>query len=148
MKPVFQTDVSRTTGNCYQACIASVLELKLEDVPHFIKLYGNDYFGQVQKWLSGLGLMMLRTTFEQKVDDGTIVRSFCSLPEETICIAFGKSKMHGDEITHAVVGQIIRGLQFELLHDPNPNTNGINGNPFGLDFIVSKSPLQILKLNI
>ena len=34
MKPVMQT-VFGENGNCMQACVASLLELPLEDVPHF-----------------------------------------------------------------------------------------------------------------
>ena len=37
MIPVNQTIFTAPGGNCFQACIASILELKLEDVPHVFK---------------------------------------------------------------------------------------------------------------
>lgn len=35
MKPVYQTILIPPYGNCLQACIASILELQLDDVPNF-----------------------------------------------------------------------------------------------------------------
>jgi hypothetical protein len=32
MKPIFQTDVGPDSGNCVSACLASIFELRLEDV--------------------------------------------------------------------------------------------------------------------
>jgi len=37
MRPVMQTDCSLTTGNCFAACIASILELPLDAVPNLIQ---------------------------------------------------------------------------------------------------------------
>jgi hypothetical protein len=36
MKPVYQTVFSPPLGNCVQACVASILELPLEQVPNFM----------------------------------------------------------------------------------------------------------------
>jgi len=36
MKKVFQTRVSKENGNCAQAVIASLFELRLEEVPDFV----------------------------------------------------------------------------------------------------------------
>lgn len=37
VKKVFQTIVDRGNGNCMQAAVASLLNLELSDVPHFIE---------------------------------------------------------------------------------------------------------------
>lgn len=37
MTPVFQTDYRVPGGNCFQACVASIMELPLQKVPHFLK---------------------------------------------------------------------------------------------------------------
>lgn len=36
MTPIYQTIFDQTSGNCMQACAASILDLTLEDVPNFI----------------------------------------------------------------------------------------------------------------
>lgn len=33
MKPIYQTKFGSKEGNCFQACIASILEISIEDVP-------------------------------------------------------------------------------------------------------------------
>ena len=33
MKPIMQTDTSFDTGNCGEACLASILEIELSDIP-------------------------------------------------------------------------------------------------------------------
>lgn len=38
MKPITQTDTTFKSGNCGEACIASILEINLEDIPHYIIL--------------------------------------------------------------------------------------------------------------
>ena len=37
MTPVFQTDYRIPGGNCFQACVASIMELPLQEVPNFLK---------------------------------------------------------------------------------------------------------------
>lgn len=37
MTPVFQTDFRAPGGNCFQACVASIMDLHLDEVPHFLK---------------------------------------------------------------------------------------------------------------
>lgn len=44
-------------GNCFQAALASVLELPIDDVPHFM-LHG-DWFLRLQGWLADRGLCYL-----------------------------------------------------------------------------------------
>ena len=52
MKPVDQTLFGEGRGNCLPACIASVLELPLEAVPHFV--LEDDWVGALQTFLEGL----------------------------------------------------------------------------------------------
>lgn len=51
MKPVYQTDLSKETGNCLQAAVASLLELKLEEVPHFI-LFDDEWWCIFQEFFA------------------------------------------------------------------------------------------------
>jgi hypothetical protein len=46
MRGVLQDDVSAAHGNALQACIASILELELNEVPNFIK--SPEYLGRMR----------------------------------------------------------------------------------------------------
>ena len=52
MKPVFQKVFSVTDGDCFEACIASVLEVPLESVPPFVRGNPEDWWDKVVKWLA------------------------------------------------------------------------------------------------
>jgi hypothetical protein len=43
MKPVFQTRYGEGRGNCFQAALASILDLELEEVPDFVSAYRDDW---------------------------------------------------------------------------------------------------------
>ena len=50
MKKVYQTIIDKGNGNCWQAAIASLLELELEEVPHFLEA-GVDSFKVFDEFL-------------------------------------------------------------------------------------------------
>lgn len=57
MIPVDQTTFGNGTGNCFQACLASILELKLDEVPNFCVKYGDDtWWPELIRWLTKLEL--------------------------------------------------------------------------------------------
>lgn len=49
MKPVKQRDISQENGECLRACVASLFEMDIDDVPHFITL-GEDWWFKFLKW--------------------------------------------------------------------------------------------------
>ena len=53
MKPVFQTTFGEGNGNCHQAALASVLEMDLDEVPHFMVM--ENCWEEMGAWLSKLG---------------------------------------------------------------------------------------------
>lgn len=76
MKPVYQTLFKggsaplEEQGNCLQACLASLFELELEEVPHFVGLYGSDD-GWIQPcldWLAQRGLGFLTIPYDDTWD--------------------------------------------------------------------------------
>ncbi len=75
MKPVFQTTYGKPEGNCFPACIASVLEMELEDVPHFCKLYPRQWPEELNKWLHQFGLGALTVAFQDM--DSPIKKGWC-----------------------------------------------------------------------
>lgn len=64
MKPVMQTIFDSENGNCFSACLASILELPLESVPNFHAMYDNGYMSHVVPWLAdrGYSLIVIRAT--------------------------------------------------------------------------------------
>lgn len=54
MTPVYQNIIDPGTGNCLQAVVASFLDRKLEDVPHFI-LDGERWFSTMYNYMYDQG---------------------------------------------------------------------------------------------
>ena len=111
MKKIYQTKFRGADapigerGNCWQAAVASVLELPLEDVPN-IQVYDDElhWFDSFREWLKqyGLGAIGVST-------GGNITIQGYHLIE---C----KSTTLKNGGLHVVVG-----LNQEVVHDPNPN---------------------------
>ena len=71
MKPVYQTkfggssDPPEEQGNCLAACLASIFELTLDEVPDFGEHLDNGtWFTILQQWLSKRNLYMFTWTLE------------------------------------------------------------------------------------
>ncbi len=115
MKEIYQTKYKGIDapvgerGNCWQAAVASVLELPLEEVPD-IQIFDDDlaWFDKFREWLEqyGLGAIGLAT-------GGNISLQGYHLIE---C----KSTTLKNGELHVVVG-----LNGEVVHDPNPNANSL-----------------------
>ena len=113
MKPVYQTKFGCPEGNCLAACLASVLEISIEEVEQEYdarkySIKGPDWFYELQKWLFRRGLCVI--TFNYTGDS--------CVPVNCYHIVGGKS--HSGDWGHAVVY-----FGNTLVHDPNPNTNGL-----------------------
>ena len=93
-------------GNCLQACIASILNKSIDQVPHFVARKKADWFDVMNDWLlqnAGVEAMMIS-------EDSNIAPS-------GYAILNGKSPRGS---MHSVV--ILNG---ELAHDPHPAGGGI-----------------------
>ena len=58
MKPVYQTIFGKENGNCLQAVVASVLELPLDEVPHFIS-FGDEWLDSYREFMLSKGFDIL-----------------------------------------------------------------------------------------
>lgn len=114
MKPIHQTqfaasiDDPKTTGNCWPAAIASVLELELAAVPFFT--LDDDWWSATNRWLGerhGFELV----SFVWGTGDAAWTPSGYHLMS-------GKSP-RGD-FSHVVVGHA-----GEMVHDPHPSGDGL-----------------------
>lgn len=117
MKPVYQTTFGYPNGNCFQAALASILELPLEKVPHFMLDLTNDWFMELRNWLGQFGL------------DAICVRgeSEAFLPSKGYYIMGGRRP--GRTYLHAVVA-----CNGQVVHDPLPEGQGVLEPPY--DYIL------------
>lgn len=107
MKPVnqdiFVNDPQGRVGNCLQAAVASILELNLNEVPHFVSDPRDDWRENMIEWLKTKGYGFFGT--------------YSLFYESGYCIACGMSPRG---VVHAVIY-----LNGELAHDPHPSRSGI-----------------------
>lgn len=127
MKPVDQTEFEAGRGNCIAACLASILELPVTDVPNFT--LSDDKWAAVTDWLaSNHHILPLITPWP-------LVSPF----SRRHCVLLGASPR--SERGHAVVG-LLDGYKAEVIHDPHPTRAGIVGDPqFVLTFLPNTQEL-------
>jgi hypothetical protein len=107
MKPVdqdiFVNDPQGRPGNCLQACVASILELPLNEVPHFVTVPDDTWFDQMVKWIESRGYALYDS-------DGLSC-------DEDYVFAIGKSPRG---VSHVVIYH-----KGEMVHDPHFSRAGI-----------------------
>lgn len=123
MKPVDQT---RKGHNCFSACLASILEVGIEDVPNFRWPESNKtHIGQVEraeKWLRNKYGCTVVELFDVSQYLGypslEVTKETYQFPT-TYYIMTGWVNLKKEKV-HAVVG-----LQGEMVHDPHPKRAGL-----------------------
>ena len=129
-----------TAGNCVSACIASILEIPIEEVPHFAQLQmdrakqnegGKGLKGMVVEFLNSKGLDLICCEWVTE-HDGIIPRCYFG-HNGRHAILSGKSPR--GVCDHAVVGEA-KGYGMWIVHDPHPSRDGITGDPYAVWFIV------------
>ena len=117
MKPVNQTLFGDGTngsdyGNCFPACLASILEYPLQDIPNFCEDKDN-WFQHANMWLSEFGL----SYFDCKMGVADLEHNSQHWGYHLIC---GQSARGA--ILHNVVGK-----EGKIVHDPHPSKLGLIG---------------------
>lgn len=119
MKPVTQTKMTPPEGNCFAACIASILELSLDEVPNYSQ--EGEWWVKWNRWLALRGLYLIE--FEVKEGKGEeYLQGFH--------IITGKS--YSGDWNHSVVG-----FCGTIVHDPNPTKRGIRSHQWYGVFVVT-----------
>lgn len=114
MRPVDQTTYGVNDGNCFPACIASILEISIDEVPRF---YGPSV--DFLQWLAPQGLSATHYKGDNYVPPG-------------FAIAAGPSLRFAGRL-HACVA-----YDGAIVHDPHPSREGL---PFGVeDYVVLHGP--------
>jgi hypothetical protein len=134
MTPIKQTICDADDGNCFAACVASILDLPIGSVPNFAGEHGDDWEAAASEWLHRRGLSFLTIGFANyETFAGTYfadVGSFCILSGPSTYVGRG----------HAVVGVVTEQGAIALKHDPAP-TNG--GLPIGHRWVRFIVPLAV-----
>lgn len=120
MKPVMQTrgydptaPAGQQRGNCWTACIASMLGLSIDEVPDFVQLDvdgGEDWWFHTLRWLGERGYLLI---FRDPAKPGPEPYIQCGLSPRS-------PAADGKPVYHAVIYQ---GGQ--LIHDPHPDGLGV-----------------------
>lgn len=112
MIPVDQDKFGWPDGNCFDACVASILELRLDEVPHF-NSRGEQWYQYLTEWLAERGLEPRFYEYDPRDPKRY------SPPGYTI--VGGVSPRHaGQRRLHACVAR-----DGALVHDPNPARHGL-----------------------
>ena len=109
MIPIHQTLFGSKEGNCFQACLASIFELSLEEVPHV--MLKDDWEAALEDWLIQFDLYYILAEVSQ-------CRAQNWWPEGYHLIS-GKAG-GGSGVYHSVVGY--RG---KMVWDPHPAKPGL-----------------------
>lgn len=120
MTPVKQTIIDDQRGNCFQACVASLLDLPLEQVPHFLEEAGEQKSVErpFKKWLDERGLEAIQLWFN---DWESIRRTYLGFGKYVIASGTSpRRREDGKTKSHAVVAKT-QGWGLELIHDPHPD---------------------------
>jgi hypothetical protein len=110
MIPVEQTRVGSGVGNCFAACLASILEIPVEDIPDFLN-DGDEFLDQLAWFLFPYGLVYVQV----EPDDPIVNRMF--MVGQMWHTIEGVSPRGG---LHACVG-----CNGQIVHDPHPGGNGL-----------------------
>ncbi len=123
MIPVMQTTFGYGKGNCQPACVASILEINLEDVPDW---RDGAWMLKYEAWLGrhGYGLIHLFWSFDGENTNGEWPKEL-GIHGDGYYLASGLSPRAGrdgnsDKMLHACVYQ-----GGELAHDPHPEGGGL-----------------------
>ena len=125
MKPVDQTILTFPGGNCFSACVASILEMNLDDVPYFME--PEDWLGYFNKWLRPLGFYAIDIPL-----NGSDWRP------EGYYILSGESPRNKD-YDHSTVA-----LGNKIVHDPHPSKDNIKDEKFAT-ILIQLDPSKVIK---
>jgi len=132
MLPVKQSFVSTPNGfvvpgDCIRAAVASVLDLHIELVPHFL-LFDKGWGSALADWLYYKNLGMVVYTDDESETEGwkeleIEVRPLAEAPDGVYMVASGDSP--NVEGGHALVS-----YGKEVVHDVHPSNKGLLGEPW------------------
>lgn len=122
MKPIDQEFIHNPSigqfGDCTRAVLASILELPVEDVPHFLQEANGD---AVQYW-QGIQTFCKKFGYAYMLVNATSGIAFWGTEEPIYHVIAGPSP-RGNGLLHDVVG-----CNGTIVHDPHPSRDGLLGD--------------------
>lgn len=131
MKPVMQTRLGVPNGNCFAACVASLLECPIEEVDYPM-LDGPEWLPEWNERLKHKGWMYLEQAFDAPL---------CNLPDKALVIMTGPN---ANGCLHSIIAEHFseNGRHaFRYQHDPNPSGRFITA-PHWIGFLCKYCTLQ------
>lgn len=113
LNKVFQTDFTNVSGNCLQACVASILNCEISDVPNFVTF--ENWKEEYIRFWDKQGKIVV---FGHTISNDVLERFVRKIPYSGYCIMVCNSFNHPGKL-HAVVG-LLSDQYLSLVHDPNP----------------------------
>lgn len=104
-------------GDCQRAVIASLLDLPISEVPHFLQIANGDaaiYYEELQKFCLSQGYAYLTINACSGV-------AFFGLDDDVYHEISGPSP-RGNGVYHSVIGK-----GGNIVHDPHPSRSGLSG---------------------
>lgn len=129
MKKVYQTKFGSPDGNCFAACVASILEIGIDEVPDF-KEGNGEWYQKYKQWLRNYAYDFIAIKGFDSED-----KDFCP---HVYSIVGGTSPRGLD---HAVVY-----FGMEMVHDPHPDGGGITDIQDWIYFVPMYPNLRTLEL--
>ena len=124
MKTLKQTIFNGKEGNCFAACIATVFEVGLDEVPNFAA-FGSEWWDKLQDWLKPRNLAFIE--LEAK---GGEMPAIPLLPDGVLCLACGMAA-RGFNNSVVVKYRSRDGKHWvELVHDPHPSDDGLQDTKY------------------
>jgi len=105
-------------GDCFRTCLACLLNVPPEDVPHFLAEGNDAFWPAVTEWLSHHKLSLFHVPFSGDDLQG-LFRSMQHLNPDLLYLLAGKSPRG---VNHQVIAQGDR-----ILHDPSTEGGGLVG---------------------
>lgn len=133
MKPVMQKSLGLGHGDCLHACLASILECDLADIPNLSAETKTlaDQIANEDAFLASRGMRAIRCLLTGSYESGDVFFLF-----DGYGIAWGKSPR--SHMQHCVVVVSDDGM-LRIAHDPHPGGLGIEGEFTGVSWIVCKT---------
>ena len=134
MKPVMQTNTDSVQGNCMTACLASIFELPIEEVPNWAEQFKDDaeMWEAYCQWLWDRGYQnvvlrgsAIETIGGIKVGESVGTKGFMVDGWGSTPVRLGGASPRG-AWGHTCVGQFTHaGMNLKIIHDPHPDQTGL-----------------------
>jgi len=99
--------LQRDNQECLSACLSSLLEIKIEDVPRFHEMDDASWWAALQDWLCSMGLQFVMVSLPENMP-------WFQISYSVECLLIGHTE---SGVNHAVVGRC-EGDQFICTFDP------------------------------